>query len=72
MKELNSDFEDTLRNKNQMMEFLLDEEDRLPIKTYVSEFSDDLIREAILRELDREGQVYFLHNRVHDIEYMSN
>ena len=46
-------------------------EDRLPIKTYVSEFSDDLIREAILRELDREGQVYFLHNRVHDIEYMS-
>ena len=47
-------------------------EDRLPIKTYVSEFSDDLIREAILRELDREGQVYFLHNRVHDIEYMSN
>ena len=47
-------------------------EDRLPIKTYVSEFSDDLIREAILRELDRKGQVYFLHNRVHDIEYISN
>ena len=32
-------------------------EERLPIKTYVSEFSDDLIREAILREMDREGQV---------------
>ena len=46
-------------------------EERLPIKTYVSEFSDELIREAILRELDRQGQVYFLHNRVHDIEYMS-
>ena len=46
-------------------------EERLPIKTYVSEFSDDLIREAILREMDREGQVYFLHNRVHNIEYMS-
>ena len=45
-------------------------EERLPIKTYVSEFSDDLIREAILRELDRQGQVYFLHNRVHNIDYM--
>ncbi|MCH8060959.1 MAG: transcription-repair coupling factor [Chloroflexi bacterium] len=47
-------------------------EERLPIKTYVSEFSDELIREAILRELDRQGQVYFLHNRVHNIDYMAN
>ena len=46
-------------------------EERLPIKTYVSEFSDELIREAILRELDRQGQVYFLHNRVHNISYMA-
>ena len=46
-------------------------EERLPIKTYVSEFSDDLIREAILREIDRGGQAYFLHNRVHNIEYIS-
>ena len=46
-------------------------EERLPIKTYVSEFSDELIREAILRELDRQGQVYFLHNRVHSIDYMA-
>lgn len=46
-------------------------EERLPIKTYVSEFSDDLIREAILREMDRQGQVYFLHNRVHNIDYMA-
>ena len=46
-------------------------EERLPIKTYVSEFSDELIREAILRELDRQGQVYFLHNRVHNIEHMA-
>ncbi len=46
-------------------------EERLPIKTYVSEFSDDLIREAILRELDRRGQVYFLHNRVYNIDYMA-
>ncbi len=46
-------------------------EERLPIKTYVSEFSDQLIREAILRELDREGQIFFLHNRVHSIESMA-
>ena len=43
-------------------------EERLPIKTYVSEYSEALIREAVLREIDRQGQVYFLHNRVHNIE----
>ena len=47
-------------------------EERLPIKTYVSEFSDELIREAILRELDRQGQIYFLHNRVYNIGYIAN
>ncbi len=46
-------------------------EDRLPIKTYVSEFSDELIREAIRREIDRQGQVFFLHNRVYNIDYMA-
>ncbi len=46
-------------------------EERLPIKTYVSEFSDELIREAIRREIDRRGQVYFLHNRVYNIEYIA-
>ena len=46
-------------------------EERLPIKTYVSEVSDALIREAILREIDRQGQVYFLHNRVYNIDYMA-
>ena len=46
-------------------------EERLPVKTYVSEFSDELIQQAILRELDRQGQVYFLHNRVHNIDYMA-
>ena len=46
-------------------------EERLPIKTYVSEMSDTLIREAILREIDRQGQVYFLHNRVYNIDYMA-
>ena len=47
-------------------------EERLPIKTYVSEFSDDLVREAIRREIDRQGQVFFLHNRVYNIEYMAD
>ena len=43
-------------------------EERLSIKTYVSEYSEEVIREAILREMDRGGQVFFLHNRVHSIE----
>jgi len=47
-------------------------EERLPIKTYLAESSDELIREAILRELDREGQVFFLHNRVKDIEWAAD
>ena len=42
-------------------------EERLPIKTYLAERSDDLVREAVQRELDRGGQVFFLHNRVKSI-----
>ena len=42
-------------------------EARLPIKTFVAEYSLDLIKEAILRELERNGQVFFLHNRVRTI-----
>ncbi len=40
---------------------------RLPIKTYVTQANDDVVRYAILRELDRGGQVYFVHNRVRTI-----
>ncbi|MBF8266999.1 MAG: transcription-repair coupling factor [Dehalococcoidia bacterium] len=43
-------------------------EERLSIKTYVSEYSEEVVREAILREMDRGGQVFFLHNRVRTIE----
>ncbi len=43
-------------------------EDRLPVQTHVVEYSDTLIRDAILRELSRNGQVYFLYNRVQSIE----
>jgi transcription-repair coupling factor (superfamily II helicase) len=46
-------------------------EDRLPIKTFVGEFDDNLIRQAVLRETDRNGQVYFVHNRVQGIEQMT-
>jgi transcription-repair coupling factor (superfamily II helicase) len=41
---------------------------RLPIRTFVTESSDHLVREVILREIDRGGQVYVVHNRVHDID----
>lgn len=39
-------------------------EDRLPVETVVAEFDTDLIREAIRREIDRNGQVYYLQNRI--------
>lgn len=41
---------------------------RQPIQTELIRFSDDAIREAINYELSREGQVYFVHNRIQDIE----
>jgi len=42
-------------------------EERLPVKTYVAEYNDHLVREAILREIERNGQVFFVHNRVQSI-----
>jgi transcription-repair coupling factor (superfamily II helicase) len=47
-------------------------EERLPIKTYVAEKNDDLIREAIIRELERGGQVYYLHNRIKTLPAVFN
>jgi len=47
-------------------------EDRFPVRTYVCEYDEDLVREAILRELGREGQVYFVHNRVQDIDRVAD
>jgi len=43
---------------------------RLAVKTFVAKFSDGIIREAVLRELKRGGQVFFLHNEVDTIENM--
>ena len=47
-------------------------EERLPIKTYVAEYDDHLIREAILRELERNGQVFFVHNRIQSIAFIAD
>lgn len=46
--------------------------DRLAIETRICRFDESLIRQAIVRELNRGGQVYFVHNRVHDIELISD
>jgi transcription-repair coupling factor (superfamily II helicase) len=45
--------------------------DRLAIKTYVARFNDELIHEAVLREIRRGGQVFFVHNRVQSIAAMA-
>jgi transcription-repair coupling factor (superfamily II helicase) len=45
--------------------------DRLAIKTFVARFSEEMIREAVMRELRRGGQVFFVHNRVQSIGLMA-
>ena len=42
--------------------------ERLPVQTYVGEADDTLLRRAIFRELDRGGQIFFVHNRIQSIE----
>ena len=42
--------------------------DRVPIQTYVMEYNEELVREAISRELARQGQVYYVYNKVRDID----
>jgi transcription-repair coupling factor (superfamily II helicase) len=44
---------------------------RYPIRTHVLEFNEEVVREAIQRELDRKGQVYFVYNRVETIDQMA-
>jgi len=43
-------------------------QDRLPVETIVMQYDERVIRDAIQRELNRQGQVFYLHNRVYDIE----
>lgn len=47
-------------------------EDRYPIQTYVVEYDEFLMREAIIREIERGGQVYFVHNRIADIDQIAS
>ena len=42
-------------------------QERVPIQTYVMEYNEEMVREAICRELARGGQVYYVYNRVRDI-----
>ena len=46
--------------------------DRMPIQTYVMEYNEEMVREAINRELARGGQVYYVYNRVNDIDEITN
>ena len=46
-------------------------QERLPIRTAIREYDDSLIREAILREIDRDGQIFFVHNRVKGIQVIA-
>ncbi len=46
-------------------------EERYPIQTYVVEQNDQLVRDAVLREINRGGQVYYVYNRVDSIENMA-
>ena len=46
-------------------------EERLPIRTYVQEYDDEVVREAVIREIDRGGQIFFVHNRVQSIEALA-
>jgi len=42
-------------------------EGRLPVSTYVMEHNDEVLRQAIIHELSRQGQVFYVHNRVQTI-----
>ena len=46
-------------------------ESRIPVKTYISQWNKNLIREACQREISRGGQILFVHNRIEDIENMA-
>jgi transcription-repair coupling factor (superfamily II helicase) len=47
-------------------------EHRQPIATFISEFDDTVVTEAIRKELERNGQIYFVHNNIHTIWSMSD
>lgn len=46
--------------------------DRMPIQTYVLEYNEEIIKEALNREITRNGQVYYVYNRVNNIDEVAN
>lgn len=46
--------------------------ERKGVKTYIVEFSEDILKEAIKREVERNGQVFFINDRIHGIEYYAH
>uniref|UniRef100_UPI004055B0C8 transcription-repair coupling factor n=1 Tax=Agathobacter sp. TaxID=2021311 RepID=UPI004055B0C8 len=46
--------------------------DRLPIQTYVMEYNEEMVREAVNRELARDGQVFYVYNKVKDIDEVTD
>ena len=47
-------------------------ENRIPVNNYLSVYSDSLIRQGILREMERKGQVFFVNNEIYNIEIIAN
>ena len=47
-------------------------QNRLPIQTYVCEYDEEMVREAVRRELSRHGQVYYVYNRIADIQEIAS
>ena len=46
-------------------------EGRIPVLTYVREYDEELVRDALLREIERDGQIYFVHNKVESIYHVA-
>src|SRR5208282_2922212 len=46
-------------------------QDRLAVETRVTRFQGELIRHAVMRELNRGGQIFFVHNRINDIQLLA-
>ncbi len=61
----------TLAGLREMSLITTPPEGRMPVRTLALEADDEVLREALLRELDRDGQVFFLHNRISSIYHVA-
>jgi transcription-repair coupling factor (superfamily II helicase) len=57
----------TIRASRTCLSLTLRQKTGLPIKTFVGEFNEPMVKNAIVHEMDREGQVFYLYNRVETI-----